>query len=394
MAPITTTNFEGKPSPDVLGAVIRNEYHDEIPIMAMILAAGRTRPAINQKPEWYTTSPSGRRTQINNGGSAYNAATTALVVDDASLFRAGELVFCEATGEIIYVSAVNTGSNTLTVTRGVGTTAAIASVADDAFLMSIGNAHGEGAGAPDSSAAGKVMAYNTLQTFRRSVEITGRQLRSKTLTESERPFQRVEQFKEITRDMYRAMLFGARSENVTDAAGRKVTTMGGLRSMVTTNITNVGGTLSKDELKAICKTNFATGSSEKVLAGGADLIGAITDLYDGTTRITNTTVADTGLKIQSVQTAFGRLKLVLDRTFTGALAGDGLILDMDELWWRESVPAEGKPGDQGGKLHLRADTHDKDEDAIRDEYFAEGTVEFGAEQKHGQIRGVTGADLG
>lgn len=397
MPTITTQTFKGVPAPDVLAGVIRAEYYDEVPLYAMILGAGNVRPTINEKPEWWTTSPSARRTQINFPANTYDANSTELIVDDASIFKPGDLVSAEATSEVIFIQSIVSATNTITVVRGVGgTTKSASSVANNAYLMNIGNAHGEGAGTPESGSADKVKAYNILQTFRRSVDITGRQLRGRTLTEKERPFQRREGFKEITRDINKAFLFGARSENLTDKDGKRVTTMGGLRTMVTTNVNNVAGAITKTELKAIAKTAFATGSSVKTLFGGPDLIGAIHDLYEGQRRIENP-ISNTGLRIPAVETPYGQLQLKVDRNFTGGFAGDGVIVDVDQLAIRESVAEEsaGEAGvdekHTGGELQLKPNVQVKGQDSRTDEFFAECTLEYGAEQNHMQVLGVTGA---
>ena len=172
--------------------------------------------------------------------------------------------------------------------------------------------------------------------------------------------------------------------------------MGGLRTMVTSNVTNVAGTLSKTELKAICKNAFATGSSVKTLFGGPDLIGAIHDLYEDQRQILNP-ISNTGLKIAAVETAYGQLQLKLDRNFTGGFAGDGVIADVDQLAIRESVAEEsaGESGSDevhtGGELQLKANVQKKGQDSRMDEFFAECTLEFGGEENHAQILGATGA---
>lgn len=379
---INHQTFEGALSPDVLAAVIRVQHADEVPLYAMMLGAGKVRPAIAERVAWFTSGIGSRRGQINNGGSAYTAVSTVLVVDDASIFSNGDTLIAEATGEIMLVQAVAVGANTITVTRGIGAVAgAIASVADDAFLMNIGNAHGEGSGSPNHRAASKVEVYNLLQTFRQAVEISGRLGRVQTLTEDERAFQRKEAFAQITRDIEHAFLFGARNANLTDVNSKRVTTMGGLRESVTTNVTNIGGTIDKDELTAFAGSGFATGSRTKTLFAGPTLLSAIHKLYENQARITQT-VANVGLRIQTIETPHGTIRLVPHNSFRGAFAGDGILVDVDSLMIRPS---------KGGELQLKEDTQVKGDDSSRDEIFAELTLEYGAEENHAQLRGVTGA---
>lgn len=379
---INHTTFEGALTPDVLSAVIRVQHAEEVPLYAMMLGAGKVRTAIAERVSWFTSAAGSRRGQINNGGSAYTAGSTVLTVDDASIFRAGDTLVAEATNEIMLVQAVAVGANTISVTRGTGSVAAaIASVADDAFLMNTGNAHGEGSSSPTHRAASKVEVYNLLQTFRQAVEISGRMGRVQTLTEDERAFQRKEAFEQVVRDMEHAFLFGARNANLTDADGKRVTTMGGLRESVTTNVTNIGGTISKDELIDFAASAFTVGSRTKTLFAGPTLLSAIHKLYESQTRITQT-VANVGLRIQAVETPHGTIRLVPHNSFLGSFAGDGILVDVDSLMMRPS---------KGGELQLKEDTQVKGDDATRDEMFSELSLEYGAEEKHAQIRGVTGA---
>lgn len=381
---INTSNFQGAVTPDVLSTVVRVEAANENPIYAMILGGNRILKASAEEVKWYTTQPASRRTRINNVADNYVAGTTGLVVDDGSMFMIGDTVIAEATGEIMHVTA-KPATNTITVTRGIGSIAASAgSVADNAYLMNTGNAFGEGAGSPESSAASKIKAFNFLQTFRQAVEISGRQNRIETLTEDEQAFQRAEAFSEVTRDIEHALLFGARNDSLTDADGKKVTTMGGLREMITTHVTNQGGTLSKGQFLEFCEAAFDSGSATKTLFAGSTLLTAIHTFYDDKVRY-NTTVTNVGLRIQAIDTPNGTLNLVPHKGLRGAYAGDGIVADVGSLTLR---PTE-KNG--GGRLQLKESTQEKGQDSTREEIFAEHTLQFGAEQNHAQLRGVTGA---
>ncbi|MGV6813883.1 MAG: SU10 major capsid protein, partial [Phycisphaerales bacterium] len=225
---IDHTTFDGALSTDVLEAVVRVEGADEFPLTAFLLGANKKRITTSERFSWYASSLTARRGQINNGAGAYTSATTNLIVDNAAIFTPGDMLLAEATGEHLFVTGVSVGSNLIVVTRGAGSVAAHAdSVADNAYLLNIGNAHGEGAGSPTHKTGNKVELYNFVQTFRQAVEISGRMNRIKTQTEDERTFQRKSAFEQLMRDGEQAMLFGARNNSLTDANGKRVTTMGG-----------------------------------------------------------------------------------------------------------------------------------------------------------------------
>lgn len=383
---VNTSNFKGAITRDVLQKVIVVQAAASTPLLAMLLGNNRILDAKSQKVEWYTTEAGSRRTQINNGPDDYDENTTSIVVDDGTVALPNDQIIFEATGELGIVTAVS--GNTWTVIRGIGSVSAAAgSVADDEYIMNIGNASGEGADAPADSEASKTPEYNILQTFRRSVQISGRQDRIETLTEDELAFQRARAFDLINHDQEHALLFGARNDNAgNDADGNKITTMGGLREMVTTNVSNIGGTMSQSEFDAFAESVFDSGSTEKDLYAGSKLIQAITDLHRDQRRIADP-VANVGLRVVTIETPFGRLRLHHHPLFRGAFTGDGIAADINDLKLRPTA----KNG--GGRLQLKKDTQDKGKDAKREEYFAEHTLDFGAEQNHAQIRGVTGADL-
>ena len=56
------------------------------------------RPAVNVEVKWMGQGAQGYRTQINNGGAAYDGSTTPVVVDSTANFRAGDILIAEATG--------------------------------------------------------------------------------------------------------------------------------------------------------------------------------------------------------------------------------------------------------------------------------------------------------
>ncbi|PCI10415.1 hypothetical protein COB72_03435 [bacterium] len=381
---INTANFVGAVTPDVLSAVARVQSANENPIYAMILGANQVRNAVANEVKWFTDAPSSGRSQINNSGVAYGAGTTTLVVDDASVYMPGDQIISEDTGEAMLITSLNTSSNTLVVFRSIGSIAASnLSVQNNVYLMRVGHASGEGAGSPGHSSAGKTPAHNFLQTFREVIELSGKTQRIETITEDERGYQRRKKFEKLTGDIERTIVFGSRNANAgVDAAGNPVSTMGGLREAITTHVHNVAGSLTSPLFLAFAEAGFDTGSSVKDLYAGPTLINAIHGLYSSQQRIT-TQVANVGLRIQTIDTPNGQIRLIPHKKFRGAFAGDGIMVDGGELWLRPT----GKNG--GGKLQLKENTQAPGVDGVRDELFAEHTIDWGAEQNHAQIRGVT-----
>lgn len=391
---LTLDLFGGPLTQDVVEQITLVEAADQSPILAMMLAAGQQQGTNNPKPMWYTSSLGGRRTQINNGGTAYSGATTTLVVDDASIFKPNHIVVAEATGEILLVLTSN-GTTQITVKRGFGSTGgSAASVADDAYLSVVATASGEGAPAPAGDEVGKTQHSNTVQLFREAVELTGTLLRTTTNTESERQRQRRDKYEQFIHNIEQAIIHGQQSDTGTDAASRVARTMGGLREKVVTNVTSGLGAMTRDEFEAALEGCMAHGSGRKVLFAGTTAVAAINKLYRGDVRYTNPQ-APVGLKVDVIRTAFGECELMVHRGLRGGFAGDVIGVDLGQLIWR---PLEGgNPGGgdfpQNGRIQFRDNLQEKGADSVKDEWFAEGTLQYGNEEAHCQLRGITGATV-
>lgn len=386
--PLNTTTFASANGPfdrDMVEEIILVQAAEDMPFYAMLLDGHVGPEAMNEKIEWNTDAHSVRTTAIDNGGAAYTNATTTLVVDDSSVFYEGCLIHCDATGEIMYCVSVD-DATTITVRRGVGgvIAAAAGSVANNAVLRNIGPGAGEGRSAYAFRMNSITPDYNYLQTFRKTIALTGRLLSQTTLTENERTRQRKVKFEELIRDFEHALVFGARDNDTLDANNLKVTSMGGLWQHVTTNRDNVGGTMSETRFYSGVEPFFQYGSMEKWALCGQLYLQTINALFRGRVQYVQ---SDRVVGIQPMQVVLpsgGKLNLVLDRTLSAVYSGAAIIVDPNQCELRFA------PGDRG-RPALKPVTLANGEDAQSEEWFAEWTWSWGAEKHHGIQYGVTGA---
>ena len=114
--------------------------------------------------------------------STYGNATTdtSFVVDNGSRFRVGDQIRTEGSGEVMLVTAVNTGTNTLTVVRGYGGSTAEA-LADNLVVHILGNAALEGDDASSARFTARSRKTNYTQIFSATVEVSGSELAVKQL---------------------------------------------------------------------------------------------------------------------------------------------------------------------------------------------------------------------
>src|SRR6266404_2595887 len=111
-----------------------------------------------------------------NDSSFANALTdTQFVVANASRFRAGDQIKIDSLKEVMLVTAVNTGTNTLTVTRAYGGTAA-EGLFDSAALLILGNASLEGDDASAVRFTSRSRKTNYTQIFASTIEVSGSEL--------------------------------------------------------------------------------------------------------------------------------------------------------------------------------------------------------------------------
>jgi len=382
MSQETIALYTGILDRDVTQGILLTREANEVPIYAAILAAGGKRPTMNEKFEWQTDGFANRRTAINNAPDNYDENTTSIVVDDGTAFYANSLILFEATGEVGLVTAVAT--NTLTVVRGLGgvIVAAAGSVADNANVLNIGVAEGEGKGAPSARRTNRTTASNWVQTFRHAVDISGRLSRMKEKTEDLRAYERAKKLREHGRDIEHMLIFGAADGSNTDADGKNVTTSGGLLQAITSNVSNIGGAMSQAEFDAWSEKVFSQGSGEKLVVAGTTALSAVGTLYKDKVR---SAASDTlvGLRIQQVLTNFGVMNFVHDRRLGTAHTGTMIAIDLEGVQIRHT---------DGGDTHLREDIQNPDVDGKTDEWFSEFGLQWGDEADHAKAIGITGAE--
>lgn len=379
---LTLDLFEGALDRDVTQQIMLAETQHDNPLYLYLTQAVGARETKEEKFEWYTSGLPGRRTQIDNVADDYDETDTQLDVDDSSVFYPNGLILCEATGEIMMCVSVD-DADTITVRRGVGTAAAAASVADDAYLTNMGFARGEGADTPAARNQGATAVYNYAQKFGASVEVSGDQNASATLTEIEELRQKREKFAEVIRDIDHAFLFGAKSRVKTGADGKIVTTTDGALNVITTNVDNVGGTLSRDRFRTFAMTAFSKGSAVKPLIAGSTLYSAVHTHWQSAINVSPDMTA-VGLRFDRLRTEWGEFILIPHRGMLGAYAGYGVVLEPNRLMLRNFR------GDKGF-LHYEDNKQANNSDSKMGEWWAQLGVEWGHEEEHAVIKGVTGA---
>jgi hypothetical protein len=222
------------------------------------------RTVTNFTFEWLEDALKATTTQINNGGG-YLDSDTSIVVDDSSIFAVNDLIDVVRTGEILMVTANTVATNTLTVSRSWGATAAAALVDND-YLLIIGNAYSEAGSYALNPVKITTNKSNYIQDTRHSFagtfvldkhELYG--------TSGQRPYLRNKFLVEHQKYIEASLLFGEKNAGTGADGSPKKTTGGFIEAQGSNNVVAVGGALTKPTWNAWLKDLFTYGSPEKLV---------------------------------------------------------------------------------------------------------------------------------
>lgn len=145
--------------------------------LTALTARMRTESTDDPEFAWWEEELNPIRLQVNS--AAIVTATTAIPVDggDANDLVIGDLLLVEKATvttysyELLEVTAI-TSSTQIAVSRGAANTTA-ASIADNSFLLKVGNVFAEGTSSPEASNRNPTKYSNYTQIFKTAYELTG-----------------------------------------------------------------------------------------------------------------------------------------------------------------------------------------------------------------------------
>lgn len=319
---------------------------------------------------WYDYEPGAWWTQTDLLSDEDGSHGATLKVKDATIFRPSDIIKVPRTGEVMRVTAISetVNNNTITVERGYGTTSS-ANLNKVDWLMRLGNAMQEFSSAPEAKIAQPAKGYNYTQIFRRPFDqsMTSEREALKT-NETERNRLRKDQALEHKLDIERALIFGERKEDV----GNKRRMTGGLLSFLSTNWSDMGGTLTETKFEEFCERLFAHGSNKKLLVCSYR-VGSIINQFAMDKIQTRSGESTYGIRIKTYESFHGDLMIVPSRTLEKEYMGLAFGVDMDYIQYR---PLNGRD------TTLRTNIQANDADGWRDEYLTEVGLQVRLEKVH------------
>jgi len=307
----------------------------------------------------------------------YTSGATEIRVDNVTRFRAGDVVKDVTTGEQLLVTAL-AGTDSLTVLRGWGTTAAT-TISDGEYLAIIGNANEEMATKRVAKIADQTPKTNYLQIFRTPFGISRTADNSEMYSGKDLAHQRMMQLIEHEKEVERTFWFGEPKLYTSGTHYRRAT--GGVDYFISTNATNASGTLTESEFEDWLRTGFRYGSKTKWLFASPLIIQAINSWAKDNIQVVPS-AKTFGINLAQWLTAFGMVNLVLTNLFTETttFSGYAYLIDPEQLKYRYLANSD---------TRLKTNIQDNSADGEEDEYIGEVGLQFMSEKKASQLYGVT-----
>ena len=242
------------------------------------------RAAISTVHEWIEDAllPNhGQIDQSNFSPDPQSAAT--LTVDDAGVFRVGDLVRPGQSGEVMMVVAVVSGSSQIAVARGYGATTA-ATLADNMILTILGNAAIEGDDAPEARFTNRSRRSNYTQIFTAGIDVSGSMQASRAYgIADEVDYQKQERMRELLRDLENCVINGVAPSSDPQGSSTVRRSMNGILHSIASNRFEPGSggipdgdgagsdQLNEEVLNAALRTiwDSSSGGVDTIVVGGA-----------------------------------------------------------------------------------------------------------------------------
>lgn len=326
--------------------------------------------------------------QIN--GAQSDTTGTQLTVDTATYINVGDVWRVYDSGEHVYVSAVDTSGNTLTVVRNVSNASSgepgfPTAIADNDWLELQGNSSFEGTTSPAAIHTKETQYDNYCEITRDALHLSEDDIAVLVYGEQDLPYQVKKRGNEHKRSLIRKLWFNGkpRAESTTTPAQS-----GGiwwfLRKYGDSNQVVSQSDVTMEEFLTWVRHCFRYGMDSKLLFAPPLLCEAI-DRWAQTGLTMRPSDTKWPLTINNIITAQGKLGVIKDLSLEGPVVGGGtynyaFILDPDDLAWCYV---------RGRNTALLTGRELPDEDARKQEYLTEGCIQIKDYTKHGLLYGFT-----
>lgn len=358
---------------------------DQTPLLVMSINAKRRRATISPRIEKIEDDL--RSLWGYHNAAAIDSVTTGVLVNDGTLFAVGDVVAVlqgatsSSVDELIRVTAIS--SNTLTVTRGVGTFKDTISASN--ALRIIGSAYAENAAYGSLRSTNKTTVTSYTQIFREPFGISGTQRATKTFGGPEEDYQERTALLNIKRQIEAAALWGKATESLA-SPGTIRTTMG-FKGRVTTNVTDVNTTLTLTLMNTFGQTAFRYNYGRPRLFIAAPVYVSAINYFSQNKLLTEVGAKVFGVNIKRLMLPHGELLLTNNFNMEAGISGqagfedEAYAVDMANVEYRY-LAANGVSRD----IKKYMDVVKDGVDGKRHEYMAECGWIYTQEKSHSRLR--------
>lgn len=346
--------------------------------LAVLLMRLRKKVTFNPRFDWLEDDLRASWTTLaealDNVETAVDVAT-----GTGAYFRANDIVKIPETQEVMLVVSIAT--DTLTVVRGFGETAAAAATNGGQIVL-IGNINEEFATIRGIKTTTKSNVFNYTQIFRTPFSVSGTLNESRLYGGDELVYQRKKSALDHMVDVERSFLLGERREDLTGTPNgqpRRMTR--GVRTFVASNVTNVGGAMTDTQWEGFIRDGMRFGSAQKILFASR-LVNSVISGY-GRAKLEQRPADDTfGISVTRYVSPHGQIAIVNHNLLEGNVyGGEALLLDIEDLMYRPMNNRDTK---------LRINVQAPSADGQQDEFLTEAGLQLNNEAKHARLVGVTG----
>lgn len=308
---------------------------DRTPLYVLTNNSKRKVPTTSPRIEWFEDADLGMIGTVSNGTTAYASNATGIFVSDVTLFGVNDIVqvpkanSVTTVDELVLVSAVSgTTNGTLTVTRAFGGTTAD-TVGATNTLKILGVAQTENGPIDSPRAPVKNPKTSGAQIFEWPIQLTRTAASSKIYGDKpERARLQTLGMRRQKLEIENAGLFGSFSESLASPGSRY--TSQGVRSIISSFITDAGGTLTYQTFLQYSRFAFRFGSTEKLLIA-APIVKEALDYIAGNKQLIREDTKLFGVSLKKFVTSNGTWMLANNYNMDGGMADEALGIDLPSV---------------------------------------------------------------
>jgi len=319
--------------------------------------------------------------------TAAGQVNISVAAGEGAYFRVNDVLYLEASGEKVLITAISTDA--MTITRSIGGVAA-ATAASGTGVLLVGNASPQGADTGTLKATKRVLGYNYSEIFRNPAGFTGTEAEAELYGANDPAREIAKKAVEHRRLIEGALWVGGRDfvSSPAPAATASQGFMGGVSEFLTSNVFSTFGALSLSGFDVKIQQIMQQGSLEKVIFAAPTPAGALSRLAANNWVMADENVDVYGAKVNFfVSGAYGtRLPVIVKREWGAygsslfGLGGAIFVLDLQRLSRRPF---------RNRDTRLLPNRQGNGEDKVVFDYLTETSFELKNESAHGVFWGVT-----